>query len=61
MREYNGWSIETAGGFCTIKRYIARKGKDWHWAFLLRECKNFCDLRNAGKEIPKLYLTPLYI
>ena len=61
MREYNGWQIENVGGFCTMKRYIASKGNMWHWAFLLRECKELCDLRDNGKEIKELYLRPLYI
>ena len=61
MKEYNGWEIEKIGGFCTMKRYHARKDDKWHWAFLLRECKELCDLRDAGKEIKELYLKPLYI
>jgi len=59
-RHYNGWEIITVGGFCTLKRYIASRGEQHHWAFRLKECKEFCDLRNANKEIGKLYLTPLY-
>ena len=61
MKSYNGWSIEKVGGFCTMTRYIARKGKLWHWTFLLRECKACCDLRDNGTEISDLYLRPLYI
>ena len=61
MKKYNGWLIEAQGGFCTMKRYHATKGDKWHWAFLLRECKQFCDMRDAGGEIKKLYLSPLYI
>ncbi len=61
MKQYNGWSIEKVGGFCTIKRYIATKGKLWHWAFLLRECKGLCDTRDNGGSIKGLYLKSLYI
>ena len=59
--EYNGWQIIKLGGCCTMSRYHAQKGDQWHWAFLLRECKRFCDLRDSGAEISKLYLKPLYI
>lgn len=61
MKEYNGWGIERVGGFCTIKRYIARKADKWHWAFLLRDCKELCDTRDNGGTIKELYLRPLYI
>ena len=61
IREYNGWQIEAQGGFCTMKRYVASRGDRWHWAFLLRECKGFCDIRNEGGNIKELYLKPLYI
>lgn len=61
MKQYNGWIIERTGGFCTIKRYVARKGNQWHWAFKLRECKHFCDQRDSGGTISDLYLKPLYI
>lgn len=60
FRHYNGWRIIKEGGFCTMTRYSAAKSGQWHWAFLLRECKDFCDLRDGGKEIPKLYLESLY-
>ena len=58
---YKGWLIEKTGGFYTMKRYVALKGDRWHWAFLLRECKQFCDTRDAGGEIKDLYLKSLYI
>ena len=61
MKEYNGWDIEKVGGFCTMKRYVAAKGDLWHWAFLLRECKKFCDTRDKGGDIGELYLKSLYI
>jgi len=61
MKEYNGWQIEKVGGFCTMKRYIARKGDKWHWSFLLRECKKLCDSQDIGVEIPRLYLRDLYV
>ena len=54
MTTYNGWIIELHGGFCTMKRYVASQGDRWHWAFLLRECKELCDLRDNGKEIKEL-------
>ena len=57
---YNGWSINKVGGFITIKRYVAQKQDNWHWAFLLRDCKKFCDDRDNGKEIEELYLRSLY-
>jgi len=60
-RYYNGWQIETQGGFCTMKRYVARKGNQWHWAFLLRDCKGICDSRDKGIEPSRLYLNPLYV
>ena len=60
MRYYNGWIITTAGGFMTMKRFIAHKGELSHWAFLLRECKEFCDKRDNGETIRELYLKPLY-
>ena len=60
MKKYNEWYIEKVGGFVTTKRYIATKGTMWHWAFLLRECKNFYDIRDSGGEIKTLYLSPLY-
>lgn len=59
-REYNGWKILTTGGFSTIKRFIASRGDKNHWAFRLRDCKKFCDLRDNGGKIELLYLTPLY-
>lgn len=61
IRNYNGWVIEATGGFCTIKRFIAYKNGQSHWAFLLRDCKEFCDIRDGGGEIKNLYLEPLYI
>ena len=64
MRKYNGWLIETQGGFCTMKRYVASRGDKWHWAFRLYECKALCDKRDAGEDIGGiyggLYLRPLY-
>jgi len=60
MKLYNGWDITKEGGYCTIKRYVASKGDLWHWAFLLRECKVFCDTRDNGGSIGKIYLKPLY-
>lgn len=60
MKEYNGWQIERVGGFCTMKRYVASKNDKWHWAFLLRECKELCDIRDNGGDIKKLYLRSLY-
>ncbi len=57
---HNGWRISSTGGFCTMKRFIASKGNLSHWAFLLRDCKHLCDERDAGREIPQLYLQPLY-
>jgi len=59
--KYNGWQIIKLGGLCTMKRYHAQKGDLWHWAFLLRECKAFCDVIDSGGTIPELYLRPLYI
>ena len=58
---YNGWNIIKMGGLCTMKRYHAQKDNNWHWAFLLRECKQFCDIRDNGGTIKDLYLKPLYI
>lgn len=58
--EYKGWSINKVGGVITHKRYEAYKGDNWHWAFLLRECKELCDIRDNGGEISKLYLKNLY-
>ena len=60
MKEYNGWQIEKVGGFATMKRYVASKGELWHWAFLLRECKELCNTRDEGGKIKDLYLRPLY-
>ena len=61
VRNYNGWIIETTGGFMTLKRFIAHKSGQSHWAFRLKECKEFCDIRDNGEHIKKLYLEPLYI
>jgi len=61
MKIYNGWSIGKVGGFCTVRRYVARKGSLQHWAFLLRECKELCDARDRNEKINALYLKPLYI
>ncbi len=61
MKKYNGWVIEGVGGFCTMKRYVVRKGELWHWAFLLRECKELCDTRDNGGSIKEIYLKSLYI
>ena len=60
-REYNGWLIRTQGGFSMVKHYVARKGDLYHWAFLLRDCKAFCDARDNGGDIGELYLKPLYV
>ncbi len=60
MKHYNGWTIINLGGHVEMKRYHAQKDKLWHWAFLLRDCKAFCDKRDAGETIPNLYLHPLY-
>ena len=60
VRNYNGWVIHAEGGFMTIKRFIAHKDSKSHWAFRLRECKEFCDIRDRGGEIGGLYLQPLY-
>jgi len=61
VKYYNGWEISSEGGFCTIKRYVARKEDLWHWAFRLKDCKQFCDMRDNGGIIEQLYLKPLYI
>lgn len=60
IREYNGWIITTVGGFMTLKRFEARKGENWHWAFRLRDCRELCDSRDGGNPIKELYLRPLY-
>lgn len=60
VRRYNYWTIVTEGGFMTIKRFIAHKGNQMHWAFRLKDCKEFCDIRDSGGQINKLYLEPLY-
>ncbi len=67
VRKYKDWYIETVGGYITIKRFEAEKGEDflapdykWHWSFKLKDCKELCDKRDAGKEIDPLYLKSLY-
>ena len=64
IHEYNGWKIESVGGYSMMKHFIAEKGELWHWCFKLYECKEVCDLRDAGKENEieyfKLYTQPLY-
>ncbi len=57
---HNGWKIQGVGGFCTVRHFWADNGNLSHWAFTLRECKQFCDQRDSGGEIKALYLKPLY-
>lgn len=61
IRKYNGWTIETVGGHITLKRFVAYKNGKTLWAFRLKECKQFCDIRDNGGEINKLYLESLYV
>ena len=61
VRKYRNWVITTEGGFMTLKRFVATDGERTHWAFRLRDCKEFCDIRDAGGDIPRLFLEPLYI
>ena len=60
IRKYNNWIVETTGGFFTIKRFIAHKDGQSHWAFRLKDCKEFCDIIDNGGEIKELYKKPLY-
>ena len=66
--DYNGWRIETLGGFMTNRHYEAHKalwkGDHWEttfvWAFRLKEVVLFCDKLDLGESVEPLYLKPLY-
>ena len=64
IHKHNDWIIHSEGGFITMKRFVAHKeGHPFsysHWEFRLRDCKNLCDARDAGKPIPDLFLKSLY-
>ena len=57
---HNGWEIHGVGGFCTVRHFWAEKENISHWAFKLKECKDFCDKRDIGEELNPMYLKALF-
>ena len=59
--QYNGWVIYATGGYCTIKRFVARKNGQSLWRFKLKEIPATCDaFDDPNGTVDSLYLHPLY-
>jgi len=49
LYSYRGWNIKPAGGFCTMRRFLAYKGTMFLWAFRLRDVIAKCDAAERGE------------
>ncbi len=64
--EHNSYTIVSHGGCAMIKHWVAEHsntGKFSHWADTLRECVQFCDAIDEGRDIPypTVHLQRLYM
>jgi len=56
----NGWAFEQTGGFCTIKRWEARKENLFFWARTRKQAIEYANIIDKGGNIPEINLKPLY-